>query len=140
MKNIKISQLKKCNTIDDLEKLSIGNLTYEVGYRGGHLGYSSHSITDTLGISQNLLPNKVGVYVNYLGGGVRGSLIKSDYNNDIKGRDRELLDELLNACYRAYMNMENEFGLNDEVDDEGETNWDALATKSARDNNIKSAY
>ena len=63
-----------------------------------------------------------------------------DYNNDITGRKKQLLDELLNACYRVYVNMENEVGLNDEVDDEGEKNWDALATISARENGVRSAY
>lgn len=140
MEKIGLTKLRKCNTIADLENLSIGYLTYDISYRGGYLGFSSSNISASLGIDQYLLPNKVGVYVNYLGGGVRGSLCKSDYNDNVSGRKKELLDELLDACYRAYVNAENQTGLNDETDEQGETNWDALATKVARNNGFKSAY
>ena len=51
-----------------------------------------------------------------------------------------MLDALLEAFVRVYENIENEEGLNSEEDETGETNWDALATKSARRSGISSAY
>ena len=111
---ITIKDLKKANTIEDLENLNIGNLRYDIGYRGGSLFYSASDISETFDIPEWQLTGKVGAYVNYLGGGLRGSVSTSDYNRVEGKRKQRLVEELLNACQRAYINAENEQGMNDE--------------------------
>ena len=44
----------------------------------------------------------IGAYVNYLGGGLRGSIQTSSYSTEIVGKKKELLDLLLEACVRVY--------------------------------------
>jgi hypothetical protein len=82
----------------------------------------------------------IGAYVNYLGGGLRGSIQTSSYSTEIVGKKKELLDLLLEACVRVYENLEDESGLNDEEYENGDTNWDALGTKMSRKAGISSAY
>jgi hypothetical protein len=132
---------KKLNAIQTLEELqTIGRVRVDIGYRGGTMGISSSEVSDQLGIPDELMPRMLGAFVNYLGGGIRGSIQSSTYSNEITGKKKELLDALLEAFVRVYENIENEEGLNSEEDETGETNWDALATKSARRSGISSAY
>jgi hypothetical protein len=113
---------------------------YNISYRGGGVGFYGGELSKHFKINQSLLPNKFGAYCNYLGGGVRGSITQSDFSENVQGRKRKLLEALSEACIRVYEDIENEMGMNDTEDEDGETMWDALATKGARDNGIVSAY
>ena len=103
-----------------LEALGIGQLDYDIGYRGGTLGFRSSTVAAAFGIDENLLPRHIGAYVNYLGGGLRGSICISTYSPKITGKKKELLDELLAACKRAYESLENGSGLNDDKYPDGD--------------------
>lgn len=138
--SIGLKQLKKCETIEDLENLGMGYLTVDLGYRGGKLGFSASSVTKQFGISGDLMPKYIGAYSNYLGGGLRGSICVSTYDSSITGRRKQLLDALLDACKRAYINAENEDGLNEEEYSDGETNWEAKGTNASRLAGVVSAY
>jgi hypothetical protein len=132
---------KKLNNIHTLEDLQeIGRILVDIGHRGGKVGLSSDIVSEELNIPSHLLPRMIGAYVNYLGGGLRGSIQTSSYSSEIVGKKKELLDLLLEACVRVYEDIENESGLNDEEYEDGETNWDALATKMSRQAGISSAY
>ena len=131
-------QLNAIRTIKDLQE--IVRVDYEIGYRGGSLGIPAGQAASLLGIEEYLLPGKIGVYVNYLGGGLRGALARSSFSNLITGRKKEHLELLIDACERAYINAENEIGLNEVEDEDGETNWDAIGTNAVRNAGIVSAY
>ncbi len=132
---------KKLNNIHTLEDLQeIGRILVDIGHRGGKVGLSSDIVSEELNIPSHLLPRMIGAYVNYLGGGLRGSIQTSSYSSEIVGKKKELLDLLLEACVRVYEDIENESGLNDEEYEDGETNWDTLATKMSRQAGISSAY
>ena len=120
-----------------LQALGIGNLDYDIGHRGGTLGFRGGDVAAAFGIDENLLPGHVGAFVNYLGGGLRGSICTSTYSKEITGKKKELLDELLAACKRAYESLENGSGLNDDEYPDGDTNWEAQGTKAARAAGIK---
>lgn len=133
--------LENVQTLQDLEDLGIGNVHCEISYRGGILGFSGSDVADHLNIPENYLPAKFGAYCNYLGGGIRGAIQTSGfYDKDIDKKDAEYLTELADACKRVYLNIENENALNDEEDENGSVNWDAVATNATRKANIKSAY
>jgi hypothetical protein len=138
--NITIKQLKNANTIEDLQDLGIGRVQYEIGHRGGYVGFYATSVSEALSIPEWQLTGKVGAYVNYLGGGLRGSVGTSEYGRVEGKRKIRLVEELLEACRRAYINAENEIGLNDEEDGDGDTNWDALATAKVREAGVTRAY
>ena len=132
---------KKLNNIHTLEDLQeIGRVLVDIGHRGGKVGLSSDIVSEELNIPSHLLPRMIGAYVNYLGGGLRGSIQTSSYSSEIVGKKKELLDLLLEACVRVYENLEDESGMNDEEYEDGETNWDALVTKMSRQAGISSAY
>lgn len=135
---MKKSELKKVNTIEGLESLGIGPVFAEIGYRGGGLGFSGRAVAEALRIDECYLPGKFGVYCNYLGGGIRGSVTGSGYNKNVPAKKAALLDELSEACKRAYLNAEGD--MNDEEDEDGEVNWDAKATNASRKAGIISAY
>jgi len=117
-------QLNNIYTLEDLQ--SIGNVLGDIGHRGGKVGISSDIVSEELNIPSHLLPGMIGAYVNYLGGGLRGSIQTSSYSTEIVGKKKELLDLLLEACVRVYENLEDESGLNDVEYEDGDTNWDAL--------------
>ena len=137
---ITLKQIRNVQTFEDLKLLGIGCIDYDISYRGGYLGFYNTSIAETFNINPNFLPRKFGAYCNYLGGGIRGTVNTSDYSDKITGRKAKLLDELGLACVRVYENIENESYLNETEDEDGETNWDALATEAARNGGICSAY
>jgi hypothetical protein len=135
---MKIADIRNAQVIEDLEVLNIGNLDYNIGMRGGYLGFYGHDIAEALNIDENLLPGKVGAYCNYLGGGVRGKVVGSGYSDKIIGKRKiQLLDTLIAACIRVYLNEEAEIFSNDNDD---EINWDVEATNCARNSGIISAY
>lgn len=78
--------------------------------------------------------------MNYLGGGLRGEICKSQYSSEITGEKKELLDLLIDACRRAYINLEDELYLNEDYDKDGEMDWNSIGTKAVRTAGILSAY
>lgn len=125
--------------------------SYEAGYRGGHFGASASSVCewmDSLGLPasnwEHYMPGKLGAYCNYLGGGMRGSIGVSTFHRnwsyDVPQELQDVMDAFLDMCRRAYQSMEDEMNMNDETDEDGETNWDAIATNAARAAGIESAY
>jgi hypothetical protein len=134
-----IEKLKAINSIEDFAELGLDQPIYDVSGRGGSFGFSGQSVGNLLGIDADYLPRNIGSYCNYLGGGLRGAIVVSDYFCKITGEKKALLDEFLSACKRVYQNLEDESGLNSDYDD-GETNWEAVGTAAARDARIVSAY
>lgn len=114
---LKIADLKKVKTYEDLENLGIGRIYCDISHRGGGIGFYSDDVRnyfDNFGlyIDSVDLPNKFGAYCNYLGGGIRGSICVSGFNDKLwqKGTKRiaRLLEELQEACRRVYENIDNE--------------------------------
>ena|SRR3972149_5795410 len=135
----RVAEVKKIKTYDQLEKFCKDNgIAMEVGisYRGGNLGVYGSDLAEYLNICEGDLPRYYGAYCNYLGGGVRGSIVGSGYNNEVPKRIANWLEEFADACKRVYEYIENEDNLNDDYPD-GSTNWDARATKGSRNAGIE---
>lgn len=135
-----ISKLKEVKYLNELEELNIGRINYDISYRGGTLYFRASDIEKVTGISEYDMSSKVGVYSNYLGGGLRGSIMTTSYNNELSMLECEFLYELGQACKRVYINLENEDCLNDEETIDGEINWEARGTNLCRESGITSAY
>jgi hypothetical protein len=135
-----ITLLKKVETLEQLEALKIGNIDYDLSYRGGYLGFRSSAVAEHFKCDDYLLPNKFGAYCNYLGGGIRGSVVPSNFGK-LPKRKTELLKALGEACVRVYINLENENNMNNEYDEySGEPNWEAMGTNRARLKGIVSGF
>jgi len=134
--------LKEINSIqspEDFEEiLGFSLSTIEVSHRGGGVGFSCFDAEKFLEIDSDFLPRNNGVYCNYLGGGLRGSICLSTYSPKITGKKKIQLDAILQACKRIYLNLESP--LNDEEYSDGEINWEAVGTAAARRAGVKSAY
>ncbi len=137
---VTLKQLKNVQTYDDLNELGVGRAYYEVGYRGGNIGFYGSDISTHFGVRETLLPRMFGAFCNYLGGGIRGSITGSGFSPLVTGRKEKLLTALAEACVRVYQNIEDESGLNETEDDDGETVWDAVATNAVRKSGVVSAY
>jgi len=138
---ITLTNLKKINTLEELNLLDMGKAFYDIGYRGGHLGFRGIDVANRLGINYSNIPTSFGAYCNYLGGGIRGALVVSDFNVNVKGRKKQLLEAVGEACKRVYLNLEGDSGLNDEYDEHtGEPNWETMGTNRARLKGIVSGY
>jgi hypothetical protein len=117
-----------------------GQVDYEIGYRGGHYGLPRSEACELLGIEggySDYLPAKVGVYCNYLGGGLRGAIVWGGYGK-IPEKYAKRLDSFYRVCKKRYLEIEN--GMNDEVDSEGNENWDAIGTRKMREAGVESGY
>ena len=136
---MKLTQIMEVKTLDDLKALNIGEVVVDISTRGGGLGFHRTDIAKLINVSEMDLPRKYGAGCNYLGGGVRGAIFASGYNKIITGRKAVMLDEIAKACIRVYEWIENTSTMNTEEID-GETNWDAMATNSARRAGTISAY
>lgn len=110
---ITVKKLNKVNTLEDLEGLNIGNIKYDIGHRGGNLGFSGSDIARVFDISEYDLPKNFGAYCNYLGGGLRGKIMRSDFSNKIDFKKSELLNTLSRACVRVYKSLDDEYVPND---------------------------
>jgi hypothetical protein len=118
-------------------------LRYDSGDRGGYVGVSSRDFISWLGLDDeiiHLLPSKIGAYCNYLGGGLRGGIGTSTYSNELPEDIAKLVDAFTDVCRNAYLCAEDEMNMNDEYDEDGDTNWEAVGTNAARDAGITSAY
>ena len=114
------TQLKKCNTIEDLKQLGIGNVYVDISHRGGGIGFYAENVAEHFNVHNGYLPRKFGAGCNYMGGGIRGSIFPSTFCQLIKGRKAEMLTALAETCVRVYENTENENGMNDEEDSDGD--------------------
>jgi len=138
----KIKKVKAVETPEDLLVL-FGKEYFDkidISHRGGAIGFCGKTISDFTDINEDLLPNNFGAYCNYLGGGLRGTINKSDFSDEVKGKKRELLNELGEALIRCYNYYEQDAGLQEETDQEGETNWENSGTNKSRNAGIVSAY
>jgi len=139
------TELKKINTYEEFItfcKKNGLNPIVDIGGRGGKLGVYSSGLASLLKINDYDIPSKIGAYCNYLGGGLRGAITCSDgfQNHGVPKRKAEILDEFCEMCKRVYQNVEDEDGMNDEVDGDGEINWEAKGTNASRNAGIVSAY
>jgi hypothetical protein len=126
---MKVTNLKKVKTYEDLESLGIGRVYCDISYRGGGIGFYGSDISKIFDISEGDLPGKFGAYCNYLGGGLRGGICESGFSDRVTGRKARLLEELSRACVRVYEYCENEGNIEDDV-----------MTGIARVKGVKSAY
>ena len=142
MNKTKLQQIKDIQTPDELfELLGVGSWDIaDISYRGGTLGFYAKTIARFADVDEWLLPNKFGAYCNYLGGGLRGSIVASDFDSKIKGYRRDWLEALGDAIVRLYNYYEQEENLQDDEYPDGETNWDNLGTKANRQAGVISAY
>ena len=144
MQNIRKSKIyKRLVDMDNGNGEYIGYVRFEISHRGGSYGMNSENVLRFLGIDMKYdgyLPNNVGAYSNYLGGGIRGSIVQSDYSKDLPKKVSEKIDQFTLACKARYQDIENDSGLNDEEYSDGETNWDAIGTNRIRKAGVKSAY
>ena len=105
---IKITDLKKVKTYEDLGGLGIGRIIGDISYRGGNIGFSGSDVASAFDVSEGDLPRNFGAGCNYLGGGLRGSIFASDYSDRVTGKKARLLDELGKACVRVYEAVDHE--------------------------------
>lgn len=138
MSKVTLTQIKKVNNLQDLKDLGIGNVYCDISHRGGGVGLYASAVAEHLNIPVSYLPRYVGAYCNYLGGGMRGAITSGGYNTAVSKAKAKILDALQDAAKRVYLNIEGD--ANDEVDDDGEINWDAKATNAARRAGVVSAY
>jgi len=126
-----------------LEAEENGNASWDIGYRGGTYGMSAEKALELLGIDEDcshLLTRKVGAHCNYLGGGLRGSICRSDYSDKLPSKIARKIDMLIEACAKRYEEIENGGGLNEEEYPDGDTNWEAQGTNRCRNAGVVSAY
>lgn len=119
------------------------SLMCDIGHRGGYVGAGDADVARYILGDPELewmLPGKVGAYCNYLGGGMRGAICTSTWHRDMTDDNNAKLQAWCDACERVYNDIESECGLQDEYDDDGETNWDNVATQAARNAGTTSAY
>ncbi len=125
-----------------LELEEEGTALIDLSHRGGHYGLHRDDFIEEFlpEIEVSYLPPKVGVYCNYLGGGIRGAVVGGGYNSSVNQEEAKVIDNYTEACKRRYTELEDGCGLNDEEDEDGETNWEAVATKASRGHGVESAY
>jgi len=139
-----------------LELEDEGKIGCEISYRGGNYGLTPKEalelvqellpktpalILDNMEYFEARLPRRFGAYCNYLGGGIRAAIGKSDFDDELweeYPKVAQLLDKLAEVCAIRYEELENECGLNDGCYPDGDTNWDALATAKVRRTGITS--
>ncbi len=128
-----IKRLNKVNSIEELESMFCG-LCYDIGHRGGGIYLYGGVVADILNIDASLLPGKIGAYCNYLGGGIRGAISVSTYNEKLTKKAAAWVDAFCEACRRAYVNAEAD------IFDAEADYWEIEATEGARRAGIVSAY
>jgi len=105
---VKMADLKKVKTYEDLEALGIGRVYCDISYRGGGIGFYAEDVARAFDVSDYQLPKHFGAGCNYLGGGLRGSIFASDFSKGITGRKARLLEALGEACIRVYEAIDHE--------------------------------
>jgi len=124
-----------------------GKIHYDIGYRGGGIGINSRWLAFEIGGFVNedydpyyleaRLPRYFGAGCNYLGGGVRGAIFSSDFDDAIweeYPKIAKLLYEIGKLVVKKYKEAEDSLNL-EEYDI-----WGVEATERARQLGIVSAY
>jgi len=143
--------MKNSRTVSDIvsELLEENRIQYDISHRGGtygaDAGYVVKALFPTLEQEKideivNMLPRKVGVHCNYLGGGLRGALVRSDYDKAMPAKYAKRIDSFTRECKARYLAIENGEGLNDETYPDGDTNWEAMGTNKVRRAGVVSGY
>lgn len=156
MNAISIRTQNSVKYIQKLLELEEGNnrgIEYDISHRGGSYTIDTYLALEIIGIDYSKqdriaenLPSKIGAGCNYLGGGLRGSIFTTAstpttfVENGIPKYIAIKLNSLCDALKARYIALESLCGLNDEEYEDGDTNWDAIGTNSARDAGIVSAY
>ena len=137
----KIQNSKVYAALLELEDSNNNCPDYEIGGRGGHYGLSAEQALELIGAPADLesyLPGHFGAYCNYLGGGLRGAIALSNFDGKIPAKWAAKLKQLGEACARRYEELEG--SMNDEIDEDGDPNWDAIGTNKSRRAGVVSAY
>ena len=100
--------MKKQEILEFVEDKLQGDL----GYRGGSLFIHKEQLEDFTGLDFEAT-TKIGCYCNYLGGGVRGSILKSEYR-ETRIKQKRILEYVLKFIENKYKEYENEQGLEDD--------------------------
>jgi hypothetical protein len=126
------------------------SIDYDISHRGGHYGLNAESVVNFLfekkddATKEKLLgwlPSKIGAFCNYLGGGLRGSINgRGNYDELLPSYAKDLIDKFAQCCKERYLEIENASGLNEEEDENGETNWDAVGSNRCRFAGVASAF
>ena len=115
---------------------------YEISHRGGHYGLARDDAFELLEIPEKdriaeYFPPKIGVYCNYLGGGLRGAIAPGGYNKDVPERIAKKIDSFCAVCKARYEEIEKDWANDEEAyTDE----WNEEGTKRCREAGMVSAY
>lgn len=129
--------LKKSQNLSEtlLQELGIRSF-WEVGGKCGHYAVNGEDLANAIGIPDWQLTPKVGVYHNYLGGGIKGALIETEYHKVTNAKAAAIVENVIKWCRQRFEEIEAEMY----DDDDAETNWEREATLAARNAGITSAY
>lgn len=115
---------------------------YEIGHRGGHYGLTRQEAFDLLQIPEKdqiegNFPSKIGVYCNYLGGGLRGAIAAGGYSKDVPVEVAKKIDAFCAACKQRYEEIEKGW-----AEDPGAftDEWTEEGTQKCREAGVVSAY
>lgn len=126
-----------------------GKIECDISYRGGYYKIPKTLAEELVGAEKYdldcYLPSYVGAGCNYLGGGIRGSIFSTGdasvfIDNNVPYKYAIRLEKLCKAAMIRYEEIENEMGLNEIYNEEGERNFEAEGTMKARINGYISAY
>ena len=114
-----------------------GKVIYDIGHRGGKYGLLAKDVFEILNFPEkdrieSNFPEKIGVYCNYLGGGLRGAIVGGGYNENVRDTISKRIELFYQACEKRYEELENDGIEPDEWNDEG--------TRRCRRSGIISAY
>jgi hypothetical protein len=142
MKKLTLKQIKSVHTLEDLKALDIGPVVVDIGHRGGGLGFRGADVAEFFGVPEYAFGRNFGAACNYLGGGVRGSIFFGGFGVKYveNKQTAKLIQALGETTVRVYKNLEDESRLNNEQYEDGDTNWDAIATRKVRKSGVRSAY
>ena len=100
-----------------------GKLSIDISYRGGYYGARASVACELLGLPDHVadqLPNKVGAYCNYLGGGLRGAIVCIDagdmIGHGVAKTYAKKIARFAELCKQRYNEIEAGEGLQDEDD------------------------
>jgi len=146
---------KKITVQEIVQNLENENrIQYEISHRGGTYGAKAGDVVSALFPTlsddkaaeiANLIPNKTGVYVNYLGGGLRGSICRSDYAKSLPAKYAKRIDAFTRECKNRYLAIENgEAGIrvnlvNPDGVFEGSGLWRAIRAERAKTYRLRPA-
>lgn len=131
-----------------------GKVDVDISHRGGYYTIRTETVIAEVLPSMSdrmerkimeCLPPKIGAGCNYLGGGLRGSIMTSGSaetfeKHGVPVKYAETLGVLCEAVKARYIEIENGAGLNDEEYPDGDTNWNAWGTNRARKAGVVSGY